>query len=244
MTNHTAAIKIDPHAVRERLRNAYVYLCTDARVAQGDLVEFVTDAVRGGVDIVQLRDKKLEAAAERAALDVVREICHAHGALLSVNDRADLALLVGADIFHTGQGDLSVADSRRLLGPDVILGRSTNTLERALVASEDPGVDYFCVGPVWETPTKPGRAAVGPGLLSRVAETHPDKPWFAIGNVNLDSVGQVIDAGATRVVVVRALTESSHVLNSARELKRIMTEEGAKYPENGGRVAGEARDGR
>ncbi len=207
------------HKLRERLDKSMLYLCTDARLAQGDLVEFVTSAVAGGVDIVQLRDKNLEAAAEREALDVVRDICHAHGALLSVNDRADLALLVGADIFHTGQGDLSVDDSRKLLGPDVILGRSTNSFELAVLAESDPDVDYFCVGPVWETPTKPGRAAVGLELVSRVAEYGPHKPWFAIGGVNDTNVAHVTEAGADRIVVVRALTQAHDVTAAARQLR-------------------------
>ncbi|MFC4224575.1 thiamine phosphate synthase [Lysinibacter cavernae] len=207
---------------RQRLERARLYLCTDARTGQGDLAEFVTAALIGGVDIIQLRDKSIEASEEKAALELVRDLCHAHGALVSVNDRADLAMLIGADVFHTGQGDLSVADCRALLGPDVILGRSTNSFERALEAASDDEVDYFCVGPVWPTPTKPGRAAVGVELIERVAEAEPGKPWFAIGGVDSSTAVSVLEAGAERIVVVRAITTANDPAAAARELIAVL----------------------
>ncbi|MDN6159495.1 MAG: thiamine phosphate synthase, partial [Brevibacterium sp.] len=155
----------------DRLREAALYVCTDARAAQGDLSEFLDAAYAGGVDIIQLRDKNLEARAEIEALEVLRDAAHRHGKLFSVNDRADVALLVGADVFHVGQGDLTSEQARTVLGPDVLLGRSTHSIDQANAAEADPEIDYFCLGPVWETPTKPGRPAIGLEPLRALAAT-------------------------------------------------------------------------
>ncbi|WP_181275432.1 thiamine phosphate synthase [Brevibacterium oceani] len=202
-----------------RLAEARLYLCTDARTAQGDLPEFLDAAYVGGVDVIQLRDKTLEARAEITALEVLKATAARHGKLFSVNDRADVALLTGADVFHVGQGDLTSAQARAVLGPDVILGRSTHSHEQALAADADPETDYFCVGPVWETPTKPGRAAVGTGLLSTVAAS-ARTPWFAIGGIAVGSrLDEIRQAGATRAVVVRAITSAGDPAAAARELK-------------------------
>lgn len=202
-----------------RLAEARLYLCTDARAAQGDLPEFLEAAYAGGVDIIQLRDKTLEARDEIAALEVLKDAADRHGKLFSVNDRADVALLTGADVFHVGQGDLTSAQARAVLGPGIILGRSTHSHQQALAADADPEIDYFCVGPVWETPTKPGRAAVGTPLLSTVA-AFASTPWFAIGGVSLgERLEQIRQAGATRAVVVRAITSACDPAAAARELK-------------------------
>ncbi|WP_228278149.1 thiamine phosphate synthase [Brevibacterium limosum] len=203
-----------------RLAEAKLYLCTDARTVQGDLAEFLDAAYSGGVDIIQLRDKSLEARAEITALEILKDAAARHGKLFSVNDRADVALLTDADVFHVGQGDLTSAQARAVLGPDVILGRSTHTLGQALVAEADPETDYFCVGPVWETPTKPGRTSVGTELLTATAAAAAATPWFAIGGISaaerLDAIRQ---AGANRAVVVRAITSAEDPAAAARELK-------------------------
>ncbi|MDQ4214677.1 thiamine phosphate synthase [Microbacterium capsulatum] len=205
---------------RELLADARLYLCTTARTATGDLEEFLDAAYAGGVDIVQLRDKGLEARAEIEALEILAAVARRHGKLFSVNDRADVAALVGADVFHVGQGDLTTAQARRLLGDDVILGRSTHSAGQAAEADADPGLDYFCVGPVWETPTKPGRAAVGLDPLRAVAATGTAKPWFAIGGVAAGArLDEVRSAGATRVVVVRAITEAEDPRSAAVALR-------------------------
>lgn len=208
----------DTAEVRRRLRDASLYLCTDARREQGDLEGFLHAVLDGGVDIVQLRDKGLDAREELALLSRMGRIVAEHGALLAVNDRADLAALAGADVLHTGQADLPVASSRGLLGPRPGLGRSTHSLTQALEADADPDVDYFCVGPVWATPTKPGRAAVGLELVRAVAESDPHTPWFAIGGVDGATVPEVLAAGARRIVVVRAVTRAADPGRAAREL--------------------------
>ena len=151
--------------VRARLADARLYLCTDARRSRGDLAPFLDAALGAGVDIVQLREKGLEAAEELALLEVFADACRRHGRLLAVNDRADVALAAGADVLHLGQDDLPVPVARRILGPGPVIGRSSHSPGQAAAAAAEPGVDYFCAGPVWVTPTKPGRPATGPGLL-------------------------------------------------------------------------------
>ncbi|WP_370969042.1 thiamine phosphate synthase [Amycolatopsis sp. cg9] len=209
--------------IRARLDAARLYLCTDARTSRGDLASFADAALAGGVDVIQLRDKTggapLEAAAEIAALEVLAEACARHGALLSVNDRADVALAVGADVLHLGQDDIPVPLARRILGDDVVIGRSTHSLDQALSAAAEPGVDYFCTGPCWPTPTKPGRDAPGLDLVRAVAGWAPERPWFAIGGIDGDRLPSVLDAGASRIVVVRAITEAEDPAEAARALR-------------------------
>ncbi|MBD9725729.1 thiamine phosphate synthase [Streptomyces caniscabiei] len=191
-----------------RLADARLYLCTDARRRQGDLPRFLDAVLGGGVDIVQLRDKGMEAAEELEHLQVFADACRRHGKLLAVNDRADVAHAVGADVLHLGQGDLPVPAARAILGPDVLIGRSTHADEEAAAAAVQEGVDYFCTGPCWPTPTKPGRHAPGLDLVRRTAALATDRPWFAIGGIDLGNLDEVVEAGARRVVVVRAITEA------------------------------------
>ena len=193
---------------RERLAAARLYLCTDGRRDRGDLPGFLDTVLAGGVDIIQLREKGLEAAEELSLLSVFADACRRHGRLLAVNDRADIALAAGADVLHLGQDDLPVPVARQILGPGPLIGRSSHSPAQADAAAAEPGVDYFCAGPVWTTPTKPGRPATGPGLLAHVAEQAPARPWFAIGGISLARLDEVLAAGATRVVVVRAITEA------------------------------------
>ncbi len=151
-----------------------------------------------------------------ALLEVFADACRRHGRLLAVNDRADIALAAGADVLHLGQDDLPVPVARRILGPGPVIGRSSHSPGQADAAAAEPGVDYFCAGPVWVTPTKPGRPATGPGLLTHVAEARPERPWFAIGGISLGRLDDVLAAGANRVVVVRAITEADDPAAAAR----------------------------
>ena len=210
-------------SLRERLDASLLYLCTDARTERGDLAEFTDAALAGGVDVVQLRDKGLEARDELAALEVMREACERHGALLAVNDRADIARAVRADVLHLGQRDLPVPMARDIIGADPVIGRSNNDIKAAMASAEEPGSDYFCVGPTWATPTKPGRPAAGPVLVERAAALGSERPWFAIGGIDLTNVDQVLDAGASRVVVVRAITEAEDPRAAAAALKERLT---------------------
>jgi thiamine-phosphate pyrophosphorylase len=196
--------------LRAQLAEAVLYLCTDARERQGDLAGFLDRALGGGVDIVQLRHKGLEAGAELRYLETFRRACDKHGALLAVNDRADVAYAAGADVLHLGQDDLPAEVARQICGPDIVIGLSSHDEQQAAAAAARPEADYYCTGPVWPTPTKPGRAAPGLPLVRFAAglgdEQGGGRPWFAIGGIDLGNLGQVLDAGARRVVVVRAIT--------------------------------------
>lgn len=195
--------------LRSRLADARLYLCMDGRRSSGDLAAFLDAVLGGGVDIVQLREKGLEAGEELALLEVFAAACRRHGALLAVNDRADVALAAGADVLHLGQDDLPVPVARRILGPGPVIGRSSHSPAQASAVAAEDGVDYFCAGPVWATPTKPGRPGTGLPLLSQVASLGVSRPWFAIGGIGLPELDDVLAAGATRVVVVRAITAAA-----------------------------------
>jgi thiamine-phosphate pyrophosphorylase len=197
-------------ALISRLADARLYLCTDARQRQGDLSWFLNDVLSNGVDIIQLRDKSMEAAEELRYLEMFRKACAAHGALLAVNDRADVARVAGADVLHLGQGDLPVRLARSVLGADPLIGLSSHTPAQAAAASAEPAIDYFCTGPVWATPTKPGRPAAGLDLVRYAAGLGTARPWFAIGGIDEGNLAEVLDAGATRIVVVRVITEADH----------------------------------
>ena len=200
-------------SARERLADARLYLCTGLRP---DLAEFLDAVLAGGVDIVQLREKGIEARQEIEAAEVFADACRRHGALFAVNDRADVAHVVRPDVLHLGQDDLPVPAAREILGPDVVIGRSTHARAEVEAAAVEPGVDYFCVGPTWPTPTKPGRPAPGLALTSYAASVAGDRPWFAIGGIDLDNLDEVLAAGATRVVVVRVITEADDPGAAAR----------------------------
>ncbi|WP_426996427.1 thiamine phosphate synthase [Pseudarthrobacter sp. N5] len=211
---------------------ARLYLCTDARKDRGDFADFVNAAFAGGVDIIQLRDKSIEAAEELELLEILHAAAHRHSRLWAVNDRADIASLSGAPVFHIGQNDLPLRSARKLLHDATVIGLSTHSREEvdaAIAASPGrSGLDYFCVGPVWATPTKPGRAAVGLDLVTyadhavRTADAELVGglllPWFAIGGIDLGNVEQVVAAGAKRIVVVRAITESDDPTAAAAAL--------------------------
>ncbi|WP_067721226.1 thiamine phosphate synthase [Nocardia yamanashiensis] len=218
-----------PVPPRERLADARLYLCTDARREKGDLVEFADAALAGGVDIIQLRDKgsagekqfgTLEAKAELGVLAELKAAARRHGALVACNDRADIGLAAGVDVLHLGQGDLPPWYARRILGPDVVIGRSTHNRAQAGLAAIDEHIDYFCTGPVWTTPTKPGRTAAGLDLVRSTADSHTRRPWFAIGGIDDVRLPEVLDAGATRIVVVRAITDARDPEAAARALKQ------------------------
>ncbi|MGW2019259.1 thiamine phosphate synthase [Streptomyces sp. NPDC001927] len=207
---------------RAQLADARLYLCTDARRRQGDLPAFLDAVLSSGVDIVQLRDKGMEAGEELEHLAVFAEACRRHGRLLAVNDRADVAHAIGSDVLHLGQNDLPVPAARAILGEDVLIGRSCHAESEVDAAAAEPGVDYFCTGPCWPTPTKPGRYAPGLGLVRYAAALEQDRPWFAIGGIDETNLDEVLDAGARRIVVVRAITEADDpAAATARLAKRI-----------------------
>jgi thiamine-phosphate pyrophosphorylase len=203
---------------RTRLADARLYLCTDARTRQGDLEDFLDAVLAAGVDIVQLREKRLEARQEITFAEVFAAAAARHDALFAVNDRADVAYVARPDILHLGQDDLPVSSAREILGNDVLIGRSTHARGAVAAAAVEPGVDYFCVGPTWVTPTKPGRPAPGLELTAYAGEVGSARPWFAIGGIDLHNLDAVLAAGARRVVVVRAITEAADPVAATRAL--------------------------
>jgi thiamine-phosphate pyrophosphorylase len=204
--------------LRARLASARLYLCTDARQRQGDLARFLDAVLGAGVDIVQLRQKGLEAGEELGFLEVFRASCDRYGALLAVNDRADIAFAAGADVLHVGQGDLAPGVARQILGEGPVIGLSTHSEAEAATAASAPAIDYFCAGPVWPTPTKPGRPAPGLGLIRFAGGLTSTRPWFAIGGIDETTVHDVLEAGAWRIVVVRAITEADDPAAAAGRL--------------------------
>jgi thiamine-phosphate pyrophosphorylase len=205
------------HPTLGGVRDARLYLCTDARTRQGDLDDFLDTVLGNGVDVVQLREKGLEARAEIALLERFAAAAERHGKLFAVNDRADVARAVGAPILHLGQDDLPVPIAREIVGDRVLIGRSTHSPAQADAAREEAGVAYYCCGPTWTTPTKPGRPAAGLQLIEHAAARQDDRPWFAIGGIEtLDRLDDVLARGARRVVVVRAITEADDPGAAAR----------------------------
>jgi thiamine-phosphate pyrophosphorylase len=198
---------------RQRLRDARLYFVAD----RGGMDRALEGALAGGADLFQLRDKhasddELVVAAERA-----RERCHAAGALFVLNDRPDLAVACGADGVHVGQDDMPVARARAVVGEDAIVGLSTHSMQQAQAGCRS-GADYIAVGPVHATPTKEGRPAIGVAPI-RYAASHVDVPWFAIGGIDPGTVGEVVRAGARRIVVVRAVAEAPDPEAATRALR-------------------------
>jgi len=188
---------------------------TDARADRGDLQRFLDAILGAGVDLVQLREKHAEAGDLARWSGVFRRAADRHGALFIVNDRPDVAMAVGADGVHVGQNDLPARFIRELIGPAPIIGLSTHDEEQLRNAAVE--ADYVCVGPVWETPTKPGRPGTGLELLKGAAASEP-RPWFAIGGIDQANVAQVVAAGARRIVVVRAVTQATDPADAVRSL--------------------------
>jgi thiamine-phosphate pyrophosphorylase len=202
---------------RARLAAARLYLVCGSAPARHELPDLLRAAVTGGVDIVQLRDKYLSDDELAAVAKATRLLCEQLGVLLVVNDRPLVAIEVDADGVHVGQDDMPAADVRLLAGPDMLIGLSTHTPEQ--IDATDPAlVDYIGVGPIHQTPTKPGRPAVGPELV-RYAAGHAAVPFFAIGGLNAGNLGGIIDAGASRACVLRAIADAEDPERAARELR-------------------------
>jgi len=205
--------------VADRLDGRRLYLCTADRP---DLASFVAACIRGGVDVVQLRDKQLDALALLRRADIALSVCREANVPFILNDRPDLALACGADGVHVGQDDAPPWLARQILGPDALIGRSTHVLGELLTASDEP-VDYLSAGPVNATPTKPGRPGTGLGYLTEAAR-HATLPWFVTGGVTPETVGAMMAAGAGRFVVVRYLTEAADPEACARCLAAAIDE--------------------
>ena len=201
-----------PADARERLRRARLYLVVEAAAER-----VLVPALRGGVDMVQLRDKH---AADDAILRTAarfRSACDEYGALFWLNDRPDLALECGADGVHVGQDDQPVGEVRERVGPNLLIGLSTHTPQQFDTALRSEA-DQLSVGPVWETPTKEGRPAAGLDYVRYAAQHGGERPWFAIGGIDEANLAEVVAAGARRVVVLRAIRDADDPEAAARAL--------------------------
>ncbi len=204
----------------QKLLQARLYLIT----SPGDrLLEVVESALKGGVDIVQYRDKNADDRVRLRNAQALAKLCHDHDALFIVNDRPDIVLLVGADGVHVGQQDLPIAQVRQLLGSEYLVGCSTTNPDEMKIAL-DGKPDYIGVGPVYETPTKAGKKASGLGYI-RYAVDHAPLPWFAIGGIDEHNLSDVVQAGAGRVAVVRAIMEAEHPDQVSGKLLAMLPEE-------------------
>jgi thiamine-phosphate pyrophosphorylase len=208
---------------RARLAAARLYLVCDCLPGERDLADFLAEAISGGVDVVQLREKRLEDEFLLEAASVAADACDAHGALFIVNDRPDIAAKVRADGVHVGQEDMPVHRAREIVGPEMLVGLSTHApseIDAALASTADgaPYVDYIGVGPVHATPTKPGRPAVGVELVA-YASAHAQVPFFAIGGIDAENIDAVLDAGASRVCVLRAICDAREPQRAALALR-------------------------
>jgi thiamine-phosphate pyrophosphorylase len=223
---------------RERLAAARLYLVCDCMPGDRDLSEFLAEAISGGVDVVQLREKHLEDEFLTEAASVAADVCDAHGALFILNDRPDIAAAVRADGVHIGQEDMPVADARKIVGPEMLIGLSTHApseIDLAVPTTSDgsPFVDYIGVGPVHATPTKLGRPAVGTELVT-YASAYAHVPFFAIGGIDSENVLAVLDGGAGRVCVLRAICDARDpkqaalTLRAALELRPLLNGDGRR----------------
>lgn len=202
---------------RERLRTARLYFVCDAR-PDGDLEALLRAALTGGADIVQLREKELSKAEIERAAETFRRVADTFSALFILNDDPEMARRCDADGVHVGQDDVSAEQARELLGPDAIIGLSTHSEEQIAASAERP-VDYISVGPIWETPTKEGRPAVGLELIAHAAQ-HAPHPFFAIGGIDPSNAAQVVEAGAERLCAVRAIRDSADPAAAATALRQ------------------------
>ncbi|MDQ3285335.1 MAG: thiamine phosphate synthase [Actinomycetota bacterium] len=204
----------------ERLRDARLLLVTDPRP---DLAARVAAAVRGGVDIVQLRDKRASREELLPLALELKEICERADALFTVNDDVELARLSGAHGVHLGQEDEPTANARGVLGPGIMVGRSVSSVEEAREAVR-AGADYLGVGTIYATPTKPEEEAAGPALVREISGAEIPVPWFAIGGITLETAREMAEAGAPGFAVVRAVLDAEDPAAAARVLRSFLTD--------------------
>ena len=216
---------------RERLRTARLYFVCDAPPGGEDPEPLLKAALDGGVDMVQLREKEAGTRVIERAADTFRRVCDTYGVPFMLNDDPELAMSVRADGVHIGQEDMSVAEAREIIGPNHLLGLSTHSEEQIAAAhktvKDGTRIDHISVGPIRETPTKAGRPAVGLELI-RHAATTATLPFFAIGGIDPGNVVEVLEAGARRICVVRAIRDADDPTAVAASLRRSFAAVGAE----------------
>jgi thiamine-phosphate pyrophosphorylase len=205
---------------RQRLRWARLYFVCEARPHGRDPEALLNAAMSGGAGMIELRDREHPRNAVERSGHTFRRLANTYSALFIVNDDPHLALELRADGVHIGQEDMNPAEARRIMGPDAIIGLSTHSREQIEAAADAP-VDYISVGPIWETPTKQGRPATGLELVRTAAEV-TRLPWFAIGGIDLGNADQVVEAGAERLCVVRAIRDAEDPRSAADALSAVV----------------------
>lgn len=211
---------------RERLRTARLYFVCDARPNGEDPEPLLKAALDGGVDLVQLREKSGDLRVTERSAQTFRRVCDTYGVPFVINDDPELAVSCRADGVHIGQDDMPVEEARRIVGNDLLIGLSTHSPDQISAAAEQ-APDHISVGPIWETPTKAGRAAVGLELIHHAA-THTTLPFFAIGGIDQENVTEVLAAGARRVCVVRAIRDAADPTAVAQSLRRSFAAVGSE----------------
>ena len=230
-TTHLAPPEAIGELRRQRLRWARLYFVCETR-PRGDGPEAMLNAaMAAGAGIVELRDREHPKNVIERSGHTFRRLANTYSALFIVNDDPHLAVELGADGVHVGQDDMSPARAREIVGPDAIIGLSTHSSEQIEAAAKEP-VDYISVGPIWETPTKEGRPATGLELIRTAAEI-AQRPWFAIGGIDQDNVGEVVQAGAERICVVRAIRDAPDPRAATAELFAAV-DPSARKEESGG----------
>jgi thiamine-phosphate pyrophosphorylase len=214
---------------RERLRNARLYFVCDARPDGEDPGPLLRAALDGGVDVIQLREKSGDRRLTDRAAQTFRRLADTYGVPFFVNDDPELAVHYRADGVHIGQDDVSVEEARQIVGNDALIGLSTHSVEQIDAAA---GVDHISVGPVWQTPTKEGRPAVGTELVTYAA-SNTALPFFAIGGIDTTNVKEVLGAGARRICVVRAIRDAADPSSVAEELRRGFASVGGEVAPGG-----------
>jgi thiamine-phosphate pyrophosphorylase len=219
-TTHLAPPEAIGALRRQRLRWARLYFVCEARPHGKDPEALLNAAMSGGAGMIELRDREHPRNAVERSGHTFRRLANTYSALFIVNDDPHLALELRADGVHIGQEDMNPAEARRIMGPDAIIGLSTHSREQIEAAADAP-VDYISVGPIWETPTKQGRSATGLELVRTAAEV-TRLPWFAIGGIDLGNANQVVEAGAERLCVVRAIRDAEDPRSAADALSAVV----------------------
>jgi thiamine-phosphate pyrophosphorylase len=213
---------------RERLRTARLYFVCEALPGGSNPEALLHAALNGGADIVQLREKRLGRQEIERSAQIFRRLCDTYSSLFIVNDDPYLAQSCDADGVHVGQDDMPPEEAREILGPDAIVGLSTHSEEQIAAAADRP-VDYISVGPIWETPTKEGRPGVGLELIAHAVAGAPH-PFFAIGGIDPSNAGSVVEAGARRLCVVRAIRDADDPSAVAESLREALAVAGEAAP--------------
>ncbi len=208
---------------RSTLHSAKLYGIADlGYLAAGDLVRTTVAMLEGGIDVLQLRAKGHDASAIQRWGAELLPLCRAAGVPFFINDHPEIAVAIGADGVHVGQDDAPMAEVRGITGPRMLVGRSTHSLAQADAAAADPATDCIGFGPLFTTPTKPGRPAIGTAEIAEVHRRHPDLPIFCIGGIKKENLPTLVEAGARRVVIVSGILQAPDIAAYVRAARTLL----------------------